>query len=625
MAKGASWLGASASALLALASSAAVPSCVGTVGGGSSNPQGTAGAPATGTAGAGSPTGGGGTGATTVTGTGGSGSGATTGTAGTGAVVQCNSIAPGRSPLRRLTTYEYNNTIRDLLGDTTNPGSALPAQVDSKQNPFGNDADEQSPTDVLVEKYQAVAESIAARATANATALGKLHSCGSNVTAANEEGCARMIATSLAPRALRRTVATTEIDELVTLYRGVRALATTTTFASGVAGMIEALLQSPEFLYRVELGATVAGSTAVKRVAGREMATRLSYMFWQTMPDAALFQAADAGTLDTKEGVLQQAQKLLDDPKSHPTVAFFFDNLLPIPDLSGLTRDAALFPTWSGTIGAAMRTEVQRFLEHEIFENTAQSAPPYAAGSWPAILTAPYTFVNQTLFTHYGASSFASGTTVTGTALTKVNLNTSQRLGLLTLGGIAAGSTTSNLTNPVLRGVFILNKIMCRNFELPTGFTPMPPDPYSGKTARERFSLHSASDVCAACHKSIDPMGLPFENYDAVGRYRTNERWTDPATNMTYDTPIDASGSVLGVSGTAQNGVELVKLLATSPSIESCFASHWMRFTYGRSLEGGDSCNQQNVMTAFTGANYNVKQLLLALTQSDGFLYRSAE
>ena len=160
-------------------------------------------------------------------------------------MVQCNGIAPGRSPLRRLTTYEYNNTVRDLLGDTTNPGSALPAQVDTKQNPFGNDADEQTPYDVLVEKYQTVAEAIAARATANATALGKLHSCATNVTAANEEACARMIATSLAPRALRRTVATTEIDELVTLYKNVRALSTTITFASGVAATIEALLQAP--------------------------------------------------------------------------------------------------------------------------------------------------------------------------------------------------------------------------------------------------------------------------------------------------------------------------------------------------------------------------------------------
>ena len=115
---------------------------------------------------------------------------------------------------------------------------------------------------------------------------------------------------------------------------------------------------------------------------------------------------------------------------------------------------------------------------------------------------------------------------MTGTALTKVNLNTSQRLGLLTLGGMAAGSTTSNLTNPVLRGIFILNKLMCKNIELPTGFTPMPPDPYSGKTARERLSKHSASALCASCHQFIDPLGLPFENYDA-GRALPRQRAVD--------------------------------------------------------------------------------------------------
>jgi len=154
------------------------------------------------------------------------------------------------------------------------------------------------------------------------------------------------------------------------------------------------------------------------RVAGREMATRLSYMLWQTMPDAALFQAADAGMLDSNDGVRQQAQKLLEDPKSHPMVAFFFDNLLPIPDLAGLTRDAATFPKWSSTVGVAMRSEVQRVLEYEIYENTTQLAPPYVPGSWPAILTAPYTFVNQSLFSYYGSSTFAAGTaSVTGTAL----------------------------------------------------------------------------------------------------------------------------------------------------------------------------------------------------------------
>jgi len=606
-------------AILACTGALALAGCVGDIGsatsgtGGGTSPTGTAGATATG----GSATGSGGS----ATGT----AGASGGTGGAPVVLDCSAIAPGRSPLRRLTTYEYNNTIRDLLGDTTSPGTALPAQVDSKQNLFGNDADEQSPSSLLIEKYQSVAESVAARATASATALGKLHSCASNVTTANEESCARMIATSLAPRAYRRAVPTSEIDDLVALYRSVRALSTTTTFASGVAAMIEGMLQAPDFLYRVELGTAVAGNTAVKRVSGREIATRLSYLFWQTMPDAALFQAADAGMLDSNDGVRQQAQKLLDDPKSHPTVAFFFDNLLPIPDLAGLTRDTAAFPKWSSSIGVAMRTEVQRVLEYEIYENTTQVAPPYMPGSWPAILTTPYTFVNQTLFSYYGTSTFAPGATVTGTTLTKVNLNTEQRLGLLTLGGMAAGSTISSNTNPVLRGSFIVNKMMCRNIELPVGFTPMAPDPYSGKTARERYSKHSAATVCASCHQYIDPLGFPFENYDAVGMYRATERWTDPSTNTTYDTPIDASGSVPGVSGTAKNAVELTQLLATSPEVESCFASHWMRFAYGRSLTDADGCNQQSVVDAFKDAGYSVKQLLVALTQSDGFLYRPAQ
>jgi len=610
---------------VALLAGAALAACTGSIGPMSSRSAGGASSGGSGaTTGIGGTAPAAGTGGS-LTGLGGDGGGPG-GTGGAPVVLDCSATAPGRSPLRRLTTYEYNNTIRDLLGDTTSPGTALPAQVDSKQNLFGNDADEQSPSPLLIEKYQSVAESAAARATASTTALGKLHSCAGSVTTANEESCARMIATSLAPRAYRRAVPTSEVDELVTLYRNVRALSTTTTFASGVAAMIEAMLQSPDFLYRVELGKAVAGNSAVMRVAGREMATRLSYMLWQTMPDPALFQAADAGMLDSNDGVRQQAQKMLDDPRSHPMVAFFFDNLLPIPDLAGLTRDAATFPKWSSSVGAAMRTEVQRVLEYEIYENTAQLAPPYVPGSWPAILTTPYTFVNQALFSYYGSSTFAAGTAaVTGTTLTKVNLNTSQRLGLLTLGGMAAGSTISSNTNPVLRGSFIINKLMCRNVELPVGFTPMPPDPYSGKTARERYSKHSAAAVCANCHQYLDPLGFPFENYDAVGQYRASEHWTDPATGIAYDTPIDASGSVPGVSGTAKNAIELVQLLATSPDVESCFASHWMRFAYGRSLADADGCNQQTLVNAFKDGGYNVKQLLLALTQSDGFLYRPAQ
>jgi hypothetical protein len=528
--------------------------------------------------------------------------------------------------VRRLTTYEYNNTVRDLLGDDTSPGSMLPPQTDSKENWFGNDADFQSISDTLVEKYVSIAEGIAARATADLAALGRLHACaGVALAAGEEEACARSIASSVLPRAYRRLPTAADVDEAIALYTSVRALSPTIDFASGIAAMLEGVLQSPEFLYRVELGTEVPGNAVVRRVTGREMATRLSYLFFQTMPDPALFQAADEGALDTDEGVRLKASQLLEDPRARPMVGFFFDNLLPIPDLAGLSRDAALFPNWSGSIGAAMRIEVQKMLEHEIFDNTTQNAPPYVAGSWPAILTAPYTFVDPTLFAFYGPDTFAPGAAVTETTFQRVDLNTTQRLGLLTLGGITAGGTTSNNTNPVLRGTFLLNRLMCQDVELPTGFTPPQIDPYSGKTARERVALHTAQAVCAGCHAMIDPMGLPFENYDAVGLYRSTETWVDPVTNMVYETPIDASGSVPDVEGTATNAIELVRLLASADSVQSCFAGHWMQFAYGRSLEEEDACNRQTVQTAFAGSGYNIKQLLLALTQTDAFLYRPVE
>ena len=257
MAKGASWRGASVRALLALAGTVAVPSCVGNIGPPDEPPPGAGGASATGSAGAGGPTGSAGRDRhrrrpVARCGAGGS---AVTGAGGTDR--SCSSATRSRPAGRRCAASRpTSTTTRSAICSATRPTRAARcrAQVDSKQNLFGNDADEQSPSALLVEKYQTVAESVAARATASTTALGKLHSCASNVTAANEEACARTIATSLAPRAYRRTVATSEIDELVALYSSVRALSTTVTFASGVAAMIEAMLQAPEFLYRVELG-----------------------------------------------------------------------------------------------------------------------------------------------------------------------------------------------------------------------------------------------------------------------------------------------------------------------------------------------------------------------------------
>jgi hypothetical protein len=166
---------------------------------------------------------------------------------------------------------------------------------------------------------------------------------------------------------------------------------------------------------------------------------------------------------------------------------------------------------------------------------------------------------------------------------------------------------------------------MCSSIELPVGLSVAPPEPYTGKTARERFTKHRSDAACGGCHALIDPLGMPFENFDAVGLYRASERWTDPVTKVVYDSPIDASGSVPGTQGTAKNAVELARLLATSAKVGDCFASHWIQFAYGRSIDpAADACTLQSVQSAFKASRYNIKQLLLALTQTHAFLYRAA-
>jgi hypothetical protein len=512
------------------------------------------------------------------------------------AACQDGKVRPGRAPLRRLTRFEYNNTVRDLLGDTTSPANGLPAE--ELGNGFGNDAAGQAVSSLLAEQYATVAEGVAARATQTPAALGKLAPCAATVTAANEEACARTIIDGLVPRAFRRPLAAGEADGLLALYRGTRALAGG-TFASGVAAVIEAVLHSADFLYRVEIGVADRARPELKRPTGDEMATRLSYLLWGTMPDEPLRAAARTGELSTAQGVLGQATRMLGDPRARRMVRFFFDNVLPITGLSDLERDKALYPTFTPALGSLMQEETQRFLEYEIFEG---------GGTWPSALTAPHTFVNAALASFYKLPG------VTGTAFQKVALDPTKRRGFLTHASVMAGTTHSNHTNPVTRGSFIAQKLLCIKIPLPDASIAekvKPPDPYSGKTARERFTKHQEDPVCRTCHAAMDPVGFALENFDPVGLYRTHENGV----------LIDASGAVPGADGVVNGAAEMAQKLATVEAAHSCFATHWLQLAYGTTVRPEDECLHASLAIAFHKAGYNVKQLLLALTQTDAFLY----
>jgi hypothetical protein len=502
---------------------------------------------------------------------------------------------PGPAPLRRLTRYEYNNTVRDLFGDTTSPANTLPAE--ELGNGFGNDATAQAVSSLLAEEYGNVAEGIATRATQTPAALAKLAPCASSVTATTEETCARTIVEGLAPRAFRRPLAAGESDALVAVFRSARAQPAA-TFASSVAAVIEALLQSPDFLYRVEFGVADKANPDLRRPSGDEMAVRLSYLLWGSMPDDTLRAAARSGELSSAQGVLGQATRLLDDPRSHKMVRFFFDNLLPINGLSDLERDKMLYPTYTPALGLLMQEETQRTLEYEIFQGS---------GTWPGAITSATTFLNGPLATYYGVGG------VQGSAFQKVALEP-RRLGFITQASVMAGTTHSNRTNPVTRGSFLVQRMLCMKIPLPDASIAdkvKPPDPYSGKTARERYTKHQSDPVCKSCHGVMDPVGFSLENFDAVGLYREREN----------DVVIDASGVLPGGPGPFNNAVEMARQLAGLPDAQRCFASHWVELAFGKTLSTDDECLQAQVNVAFYQAGYNVKQLLLALTQSDAFLY----
>jgi hypothetical protein len=508
-----------------------------------------------------------------------------------------NQLHVNRSPIRRLTRFEYNNSVADLFGDTTHPGNALPPEA--LGNGFGNDADAISSPGLLIEQYGIVAEAIAGRATATPAALAKLDPCAGNANANTETSCARTIIGSLAPKAYRRPVTQAEADDLFALEQTLRAQPSA-TFASAISGVIQAVLQSPDFLYRIEQGLPDAAHPGLFRLTGDEIAARLSYLFWGTLPDDTLRNAAKNGALASAGGVRTQASRMLDDPRSRTVIRFFFDNLLPINGLTDLTRDKTLFPTFSASVGAAMHEETQRFLDYQIFEGP---------GTWPSVMTAPYTFVNGPLAAFYGITG------VTGDAFVKVDLDTSKRLGLLTQGGMMTGTITTDKSNPVLRGSFIINKLLCRHISLPTDPAILAmvkvPEDTSGATARERFSKHSSQAVCQGCHAQLDPFGFALENFDPVGNYRPQEN------GETIDARVTLPGTGVMVNG----GVELAQQLAKMDDAQYCFASHWLDFGYGRSFGSDDQCTTSAVDVAFQKSGFNVKELLLSLTQTDQFLY----
>jgi hypothetical protein len=490
-------------------------------------------------------------------------------------------------PLRRLTRREFNNTVRDLLGDASNPADAFPVDRDSEFLFRRSGVVSAQDIATLTDAASATAAKVESKAAMLAPCAGGA-----------EDGCARKFVTDFGLRAYRRPLASDEVDRLMALYTSGR-----TTLALNYAGairlLVEGILQSPSFLYHWELGnlaPTVEGN--VVHLNSYETASRLSYFVWGSMPDSTLFDAAAANKLSTQADVEGQARRMLADPKARETVTEFAEEWLNLDQIADRPKDPMIYPEFKDDLKAAMTAELRQFIASVVFDGD---------GKFSSLLMAPSTFVNQPLAAVYGLGG------VQGTAAKPMMLDASQRAGLLTRAGYLTVTGATNGSHPVKRGRKIYERFLCGELPPPPNNVPPFKPPSAGGTTRQRIEEHDRNPCTGACHAIMDPVGFAFEHYDGIGKYRT----------MDNGGPVDSTGTIEmdGQKRPFTDALSLSQMLAGSPQVAQCFATQWVRFAFKRTDTDADKASIDAVVAAFAKGS-SVKDLMVALAGSRSFRYR---
>jgi hypothetical protein len=356
-------------------------------------------------------------------------------------------------------------------------------------------------------------------------------------------------------------------------------------------------------LYRLEQSATEDGG--VIPLDSYEVASRLSYALWSTMPDPMLFEAAAAGELTDPGAVAEHAERMLGDVRAEAMVEHFHDQLFETEKFAGIEPSEGVFPDVSGDIGASALEEHRRFVRAVVFERD---------GTYADLLTSNETFVNDDLAAIYGLDgTFTS-------EFTPVTLDASERRGILTQVGFLAANATSISPDPIHRGVFIARRIACLPLAAPPANIPPLPAP-EGRTNREVIESHTQQpgSVCAMCHAPIiNPLGFPFESFDAVGAFRTEDNGQMVDTSSTA--PVSESETV-----EVGDAIELAGALADSPSVHSCYTKHWIEQLNGRAITDADGALRDRLGQASADGAVTVRELIAAIVTSPAFLTRSAE
>ena len=496
---------------------------------------------------------------------------------------------PGPSPLQLLSHQQYLNTVKALAGDV--PGIEQALGDDVTASAFG--LVQPAVTQVQLEHYQKAADTIAAVIVGNTANLNKLAPCAQGTAPAE---CAKSVVQKFGALAYRAPVTdAADIDRHVQLF----TIGAATSYAHGIEMLLRGMLQSPRFLYRVEIGTSEKVSELAVKLSASEIAARLSYTLWDSPPDDKLNQAVASGTLATKDGVGAQLAWMLQDARGQKLVNRFLESWMHIGAVDNLVKNAELYPQFqSASFKASLQGQAAAFFDDLLTKQ---------GGKLSALFTSPTVFYNKDLGGYYGATgtdAFQSLQKTDGTAA-----------GILTLPAVLAVQAKPNESSPIYRGRFVREALLCQQLPSPPPDIPAAPEVMPGVSTRERSAQHEKDPTCSGCHQLLDPVGFGFENYDTLGRYRTEDGGK----------PIDASGNVVSTRDMdgAFNGVaELAKKLAASSEVKECVARQWFRYAMNRFEQPVDGCSMKSVIDSFDAAAQDLSSLPQAIVQTDAFLYR---
>jgi hypothetical protein len=495
---------------------------------------------------------------------------------------------PGPAAFPRLTAVQYRTSIEEIFGE-----AVPPTPVERDTNPYlftSIGAASTTVSDFGAQRYEqnahAIAEFVLDPARRDALV-------GCTPAAIPGDPCTASFVERIGRRVYRRALDRAELDRWTAValdlgagdpWRGLRFV---------VAG----LLQSPSFLYRVELGEPDLEHPGQHRLTGFEIASRMSFLLWNTGPDEELLDAASRGALDTPEGRYDHAMRLLEDPRARRASREFFAQYLDLGRLEGMDRDPMLYPAMTPTLAGSMRTELELLVDDVVFRREAD---------FREIFRTRRTFVNTELAALYGVAA-PGATPVT---FVPVELPASgPRAGILTLGGFLAMNAHPLETSPTLRGKYVRERILCELVLPPPDDVDTdipPPDPMMPQTLRDRLVAHRMRAACVGCHAAIDPPGFLFEGFDSIGAARTVDR-----NGLALDTSGELDGTPL------RDARDLGEILASDPRVTLCVVRQLFRHASSR----GETPREEPAILHFqrelARADYRFRDLLVALATSD--------